>query len=145
MINKPSKKTKTVEVELMHEELIIENKAVQDKTSTTTPVTAAAISKGRTKPEDIISYTTRISAETGTVLNPKTEATITKDLDKDITTTNNEDASKLVSSGTSSTKSGGIDKADIYSSDDNSRHLEKVQGTQTTEKVEYKETTATES
>ena len=108
-------------------------------------VTAADIIKGRTKPEDIISYTTGISAETGTVLNPKTEATITKDLDKDITTTNNEDASKLVSSGTSSTKSGGIDKADIYSSDDSSRHLEKVQGTQTTEKVEYKETTATES
>ena len=78
VIKKPSKKTKTVEVELMHEELIIENKAVQDKTSTTTPVTAAAISKGRTKPEDIISYTTGISAETGTVLNPKTEATITK-------------------------------------------------------------------
>ena len=37
VIKKPSKKTKTVEVELMHEELIIEKKAVQDKTSTTTP------------------------------------------------------------------------------------------------------------
>jgi len=47
--------------------------------------------------------------------------------------------------GTSSAKSGGIDKADIYSSDDSSRHLEKVQETQTTEKVEDKETTATES
>src|ERR1051326_8257228 len=106
-------------------------------------VTAADIAKGTTKPEDIISYTTGISAETGKVLNPKTEASITKDLDRDVTT--NTDASKLVSSGTSSAKSGGIDKADIYSSDDSSRHLEKVQETQTTEKVEDKETTATES
>jgi uncharacterized protein (TIGR02271 family) len=40
VIKKPSKKTKTVEVELMHEELIIEKKAVQDKTSTTTPKTS---------------------------------------------------------------------------------------------------------
>jgi len=107
-------------------------------------VTAADIIKGTTKPEDIISYTTGISAETGKVLNPKAEASITKDLDRDVTT-NTEDASKLVSSGTSSAKSGGIDKADIYSSDDSSRHLEKVQETQTTEKVEDKETTATES
>ena len=107
-------------------------------------VTAADIAKGTTKPEDIISYTTGISAETGKVLNPKAEASITKDLDRDVTT-NTEGASKLVSSGTSSAKSGGIDKADIYSSDDSSRHLEKVQETQTTEKVEDKETTATES
>lgn len=107
-------------------------------------VTAADIAKGTTKPEDIISYTTGISAETGKVLNPKAEASITKDLDRDVTT-NTEDASKLVSSGTSSAKSGGIDKADIYSSDDSSRHLEKVQETQTTEKVEDKEATATES
>ena len=107
-------------------------------------ITAADIAKGTTKPEDIISYTTGISAETGKVLNPKAEASITKDLDRDVTT-NTEDASKLVSSGTSSAKSGGIDKADIYSSDDSSRHLEKVQETQTTEKVEDKETTATES
>ena len=88
-------------------------------------VTAADIAKGTTKPEDIISYTTGIS-EAGKVLNPKAEASITKDLDRDVTT-NTEDASKLVSSGTSSAKSGGIDKADIYSSDDSSRHLEKVQ------------------
>lgn len=107
-------------------------------------ITAADIAKGTTKPEDIISYTTGISAETGKVLNPKAEASTTKDLDRDVTT-NTEDASKLVSSGTSSAKSGGIDKADIYSSDDNSRHLEKVQETQTTEKVEDKEATATES
>ena len=107
-------------------------------------ITAADIAKGTTKPEDIISYTTGISAETGKVLNPKAEASITKDLDRDVTT-NTEDASKLVSSGTSSAKSGGIDKADIYSSDDSSRHLEKVQETQTTEKVEDKEATATES
>jgi hypothetical protein len=108
-------------------------------------VTAADIAKGTKKPEDIISYTTGISAKTGQVLNPKAEASITKDLDRDITTTHTEDVSKLVSSGTSSAKSGGIDKADIYSSDDSSRHLEKVQETQTTEKVEDKETTATES
>ena len=94
-------------------------------------VTAADIVKGTTRPEDVISYTTGISAETGKVLNPKTEASITKDLDRDVTT-NTEDASKLVSSGTSSAKSGGIDKDDIYSSDeDGTRHLEKVQNTQT--------------
>jgi hypothetical protein len=41
---------------------------------------------------------------------------------------NTEDVSKLVSSGTSSSKSGGgIDKDDIYSSDDSTMHLEKVQ------------------
>jgi uncharacterized protein (TIGR02271 family) len=45
VIKKPSKKTKTVEVELMHEELIIEKKAVQlDKTTTsaTTPTTTSS-------------------------------------------------------------------------------------------------------
>jgi hypothetical protein len=85
--------------------------------------------KGTTKPEDVISYTTGISADNGKVLNPKTEASITKELDSDISTsTNTEDVSKLVSSGTSSAKSGGIDKDDIYSSDeDGTRHLEKVQ------------------
>jgi hypothetical protein len=57
--------------------------------------------KGTTKPEDVISYTTGISAENGMVLNPKTESSITKELDRDIsTTTNTEDLSKLVSSGT---------------------------------------------
>ena len=35
--------------------------------------------------------------------------------------------SKLVSSGISSAKSDGVDKDDIYSSDDSTRHLEKVQ------------------
>jgi hypothetical protein len=92
-------------------------------------VTAADIVKGTTKPEDVISYTTGISAENGKVLNPKTEAGVTKELDRDIATaTNNtEDVSKLVSSGTSSSKTGGIDKDDIYTSDDSTRHLEKVQ------------------
>jgi hypothetical protein len=92
-------------------------------------VTAADIVKGTTRPEDVISYTTGISAENGKVLNPNTEAGVTKELDRDISTTNNtEDVSKLVRSGTSS-KSGGIDKDDIYSSDDSTRHLEKVQQT----------------
>jgi hypothetical protein len=117
-------------------------------------VTAADIVKGTTtKPEDVISYTTGISTENGKVLNPNTEASITKELDKDIaaaTTTNNntEDVSKLVSSGTSSKSyDGGIDKNDIYSSDDDgTRHLEKVQNTQTTtEKVNDKKATNTES
>jgi hypothetical protein len=44
-------------------------------------VTAADIVKGTTKPEDVISYTTGISADNGKVLNPKTEASITKELD----------------------------------------------------------------
>jgi hypothetical protein len=93
-------------------------------------VTAADIVKGTNKPEDVISYTSGISADNGKVLNPKTEASITKELDRDIATTNGEDVSKLVSSGTSSAKSGGIDKDDIYSSDDDgTRHLEKVQET----------------
>ena len=97
-------------------------------------VTAADIVKGTTKPEDTISYTTGISAANGKPLNAKTEASITKELDSDISTsTNTEDVSKLVSSGTSSAKSGGIDKDDIYSSDeDGTRHLEKVQQTKTT-------------
>ena len=97
-------------------------------------LTAADIVKGTTRPQDVISYTTGISAENGKILDPKTEASITKELDRDIaTTTNNtEDVSKLVSSGTSSSKSGGIDKDDIYSSDeDGTRHLEKVQDCQT--------------
>ena len=108
-------------------------------------ITAADIVKGTTKPEDVISYTTGISAENGKVLNPKTESSITKELDRDIATTNNtEDVSKLVSSGTSSGESGGIDKDDIYSSDeDGTRNLEKVQNTQT--KVNDKKATNTES
>ena len=108
-------------------------------------VTAADIVKGTTKPEDVISYTTGISAENGKVLNPKTEAGVTKELDRDIDTTSNaEDVSKLVSSGTSSAKSGGIDKDDIYSSDDSTRHLEKVQETPTTT-TDKKKVTSTES
>jgi hypothetical protein len=44
---------------------------------------------------------------------------------------NTQDVSKLVSSGTSS--SGGIDKDDIYSSEEGgTRHLEKIQETKTT-------------
>jgi hypothetical protein len=63
-----------------------------------------------------------------------------------MTTTNTEeDVSKLVSSWTSSTKSGGIDKADLYSSDGSSRHLEKVQETTTTKKIEHKEDNTTSS
>src|SRR5919206_1955414 len=67
-------------------------------------VTAADMVKGATKPEDVISYTTGISAENGKVLNPNTEVGVTKELDRDIATTreNTEDVSKLVSSGTSS-------------------------------------------
>jgi hypothetical protein len=105
-------------------------------------VTAADIVKGTTKPENVISYTTGISAENGEVLNPNTEAGVTKELDRDIATTteNTEDVSKLVSSGTSSAKSRGIDKDDIYSSDDSTRHLDKVQQTTTD-----KEATNTES
>ena len=58
-----------------------------------------------------------------------------KELDRDIATTNSEDVSKVVSSGTSSAKSGGIDKDDIDSSDDSStRHLEKVQETEANDK-----------
>jgi hypothetical protein len=77
---------------------------------------------------------------TGKALNPKTEASITKDTH--IATTNTDDVSKLVSSGTSSAKSDGIDKEDIYSSDDSSRHLERVQETPAiTKKAEDKEDT----
>jgi hypothetical protein len=105
-------------------------------------VTAQDIVKGTTNPEDIISYTTGISTDNGKVLNPKTEASIIKDLDKDIAATNTGDVSKLVSSGTSSSNSGSIDRDDIYSSDDSTRHLEKVQETETTND---KEATDTES
>ena len=108
-------------------------------------VTAADIVKGTTKPDDVISYTTGISAKNGKSLNPKTEARITKELDRDIAATTSsitEDVSKLVSSGTSSSKSGGVDKDDIYSSDDSTRHLEKVQEKEITTD---KEATNTES
>ena len=47
-----------------------------------------------------------------------------------IETPDKENVLKLVSSGTSS-KSGGVDKDDIYSSDDSTRHLEKVQEQET--------------
>jgi hypothetical protein len=115
-------------------------------------VTAADIVKGTAKPEDIISYTTGISAGSGKLLNPKVEASITKEPDSNMATTNNtEDMSKLVSSGTSSAKSRSIDKGDIYFSDDGTRHLEKIQQeTQTTttttnEEVDDKETANTDS
>jgi hypothetical protein len=120
-------------------------------------VTAADIVKGTAKPEDVISYTTGISSESGKLLNPKVEASITKEPDSssNMATTNNteEDMSKLVSSGTSSAKSRSIDKGDIYSSDDDgTRHLEKIQQeTQTTtttttnEEVNDKETANTDS
>ena len=48
VIKEPSKETRTVEVELVHEELIIERKAVQlDKasTTTTTPTTTTSSSE----------------------------------------------------------------------------------------------------
>ena len=118
-------------------------------------VTAADIVKGTAKPEDVISYTTGISSESGKLLNPKVEASITKEPDSSsnmATTNNTEDMSKLVSSGTSSAKSRSIDKGDIYSSDDDgTRHLEKIQQeTQTTttttnEEVNDKETANTDS
>ena len=97
-------------------------------------VTAADIVKGTTRPEDVTSYTPELSAENGKSLNPKTEARVTKELDRDIAATTSsitEDVSKLVSSGTSSSKSGGVDKDDIYSPDDSTRHLEKVQEKET--------------
>jgi len=117
-------------------------------------VTAADIVKGTAKPEDVISYSTGISSESGKLLNPKVEASITKEPDSNnmATTNDTEDMSKLVSSGTSSAKSRSIDKGDIYSSDDDgTRHLEKIQQeTQTTttttnEKVNDKETANTDS
>jgi uncharacterized protein (TIGR02271 family) len=42
VIKKPVKETKTVEVELTHEELVIEKRPVEDKTSTTTTTTTAS-------------------------------------------------------------------------------------------------------
>jgi hypothetical protein len=50
-------------------------------------LTAADIVKGTTKPENVISYTTGISGENRKVLNPNTEAGVTKELDRDIVTT----------------------------------------------------------
>jgi hypothetical protein len=43
--------------------------------------------KRMVKSDDAISYTTGISAGNGKVINPKTEASITKELDRDIATT----------------------------------------------------------
>jgi hypothetical protein len=51
----------------------------------------------------------------------------------DIAAANTQDVSKLVSFRTSLSKSGGIDKDEIYSSDKSgTRHLERVQDTKTT-------------
>jgi hypothetical protein len=125
-----------------------------DGSSISSNVTAADIVKGTTKPEDTISYTTGISAANGKPLNAKTEASITKEPEnRNMAVTNNteEDMSKLVSSGTSSSKSDSIDKGDIYSSDDDgTRHLEKVQQetqttTRTTKEVNDKEIANTDS
>jgi hypothetical protein len=58
-------------------------------------VTAVDIVKGTTKPEDVISYTTGISADNGKIPNQKTEASITKELDRDIATTNNTEVSMV--------------------------------------------------
>ena len=55
VIKEPSKETRTVEVELVHEELIIERKAVQlDKASTTTPTTTSSEEIKQSKTEIII-------------------------------------------------------------------------------------------
>jgi hypothetical protein len=84
----------------------------------------------------VISYSTGVRADTGEVIDPKIEANVAKHLDKDIT--NTEEVSKVASSGTSKTKSAGIDKAGIYS-DDSNRHIERAQE-KSTEEAEDKET-----
>jgi hypothetical protein len=100
-------------------------------------VAAADIVKGTLSSDDVISYSTGIRPEDGKVMDPDKEVSIAKHLNKDIIT-NAEDVSKVASSGTSSTESGGIDRAGIYS-DDGTRHIERAQET-TTEKVEDKQT-----
>ena len=58
VIKEPSKETRTVEVELVHEELIIERKAVQlDKASTTTTTTPTTTSSS----EEIMQSKTEIN------------------------------------------------------------------------------------
>ena len=88
------------------------------------------IVKGTLSSDDVISYSTGIRPEDGKVIDPDKEVSIAKHLNKDIIT-NTEDVSKVASSGTSSTtESGGIDRAGIYS-DDGTRHIERAQKTPT--------------
>jgi uncharacterized protein (TIGR02271 family) len=60
VIKEPVKETKTVEIELTHEELIIEKKAVQDKTTSTTSTPSEEIMQSKTeiniplKREDVV-------------------------------------------------------------------------------------------
>jgi hypothetical protein len=101
-------------------------------------VSAADIVKGRLSSDKVISYSTGIRPEHGKVIDPDKEVSIAKHLNRDIIT-NTADVSKVASSGTSSTtESGGIDRAGIYS-DDGTRHIDRAQETPT-EKVEDKHT-----
>jgi hypothetical protein len=100
-------------------------------------VSAADVVKGTLSSDDVISYSTGIRPEDGKVIDPDREVSIAKHLNKDIMT-NTEDVSKVASSGTSTTQSGGIDRAGIYS-DDGTRHIDRAQETPT-EKVEDKQT-----
>jgi hypothetical protein len=101
-------------------------------------VSAADIVKGISSSDEIISYSTGIRPEDGKVIDPDREVSIAKHLNKDIT--NTEDVSKDATRRTSSTttKSGRIDRAVIYS-DDGTRNIEKAQETPT-EEVEDKQT-----
>jgi hypothetical protein len=101
-------------------------------------LSAADIVKGTLSSDDVIAYSTGIRPDDGKVIDPDKEASIAKHLNKDIIT-HTEDVSKVASSGTSSTtESGGIDRAGIYS-DDGTRHIDRAQNTPT-EKVEDKQT-----
>ena len=62
VIKEPSKETRTVEVELVHEELIIERKAVQlDKASTTTTTTTTTTPTTTSSSEEIMQSKTEIN------------------------------------------------------------------------------------
>ncbi|HEY9491759.1 MAG TPA: hypothetical protein VIP56_07220 [Nitrososphaeraceae archaeon] len=100
-------------------------------------VSAADIVKGRLSSDKVVSYSTGIRPEDGKVIDPDKEVSIAKQLNKDIIT-NTEDVSKVATRGTSSTESGGIDRAGIYS-DDGTRHIDRAQETPT-EEVEDKQT-----
>ena len=99
-------------------------------------VSAADIVKGRLSSDKVVSYSTGIRPEDGKVIDPDKEVSIAKQLNKDIIT-NTEDVSKVATRGTSSTESGGIDRAGIYS-DDGTRHIDRAQETPT-EEVEDKQ------
>ena len=62
VIKEPSKETRTVEVELVHEELIIERKAVQlDKATTTTTTTTTTTPTTTSSSEEIMQSKTEIN------------------------------------------------------------------------------------